>query len=305
MGTVFRGNPDDATCRATIERAIELGVNLFDCANTYQRGRSERLVGQVIQGQRDQLVLTTKVCEPVGDKANDRGLSRVHILREIDNSLSRLGTDYIDVYLLHHPDPTTPIRETLETLHDLVRQGVVRYIGCCNFAAWQVCKAQWVSDRHHLTPITCMQNAYNLLNRSLERDVMPFCKAEGIGIMAYSPLAVGLLTGLFRYGRPAPADTYWGQRPDRFRESMSPDVGHVVEALRRIGKARGKTAVQVAIAWLLSHPEISAVIMGPDSPEQVEENVGATGWELTAEEQITLDEASAWALGVAARWHTR
>ena len=293
MGTVFRGNPDDATCRATIERAIDLGVNFIDCANTYQDGRSERIVGEVIKGRRDRLVLTTKVCEPVGEEPNDRGLSRVHILREVDKSLSRLGTDYIDIYLLHHPDPTTPLEETLEALNDLVRQGKVRYIGGCNFAAWQVCKALWISDCHNLASFICVQNSYNLLNRSLEAEMIPFCRSEGMGIMTYSPLAVGLLSGRFRPGEPPRSDTFWGQKPDRFEEMMSPAVSSVVETLFRIASERGKTPAQIAIAWLLSHPEVSAVIMAPDNPEHVEENIGGTGWELTADERKTLDKVSA------------
>jgi aryl-alcohol dehydrogenase-like predicted oxidoreductase len=222
-------------------------------------------------------------------------------MREIDRSLSRLGTDYIDIYLLHHPDPTTPIEETLEVLNDLVHQGVVHYIGCCNFDAWQVCKALWESDRHHLVQFMCVQNPYNLLNRSLEREMIPFCHAEGLGVMAYSPLAVGLLSGFFRYGSPAPPDTFWGRRQDRLGKIMTPDAGNVIEALIRIGNARGKTPPQVAIAWLLSHPEISTVITGPDTPEQMEENIGGTDWELTDSERETLDEVSAWARGVETR----
>ena len=293
LGTAFRGKPDEATCRATIERALELGVNFIDCANTYQQGRSERIVGQVIKGKRDQLVLTTKVCEPVGEGPNDRGLSRVHILREIDKSLARLGTDYVDIYLLHHPDPTTPIEETLEALNYLVQQGKIRYVGCCNFATWQVCKGLWVSDQHDLAPFIGVQNPYNLLTRSIEVEMMPFCHLEGLGIMTYGPLAVGLLTGLFRYGESARSNTFWGQRPHKLKEFLSPEAGQVIETVLRIAEERDKTAAQVATAWILSHPEISTVIMGPDTPEHVEESLGAIGWELTADERTALDEVSA------------
>ena len=293
MGTAFRGKPDEAICRATIERAIDLGVNFIDCANTYQRGLSERILGQVIQGKRDQLILTTKVCEPVGNGPNDRGLSRAHILREIDRSLKRLGTDYIDIYLLHHPDPTTPLEETLETLDDLVSQGKVRYVGCCNFAAWQVCKGLWTSDRRNLVPFVGVQHPYNLLNRSLEKEMMPLCRAEGLGIMTYSPLAVGLLTGIFRNDAQPPAGTFWGKRPDKLAEILSSDAGQVIDTLLDIAAARDKTPAQVATAWILSHPEISAVIIGPDTPEQAEESLGAVGWELTVEEKEALDKVSA------------
>ena len=296
LGVAFRGRPDKAIQRATIERAIDHGVNFIDCANTYQRGDSERVLGEVIKRRRDQFVITTKVCEPIGEGPNDRGLSRFHIMREIEKSLSRLQTNYIDIYLLHHVDPTTPIEETLRALDDLVRKGMIRYVGCANFAAWQVCKGLWISDRRNLAPFICVQSHYNLLERSPEREVMPFCRAEGLGMMTYSPLAIGLLTGRFRHGAPPPPNTPWGQGRLGFEKAMSPDADRVVETLIRIGTARGKTPAQVAIAWVLSHPEISAAMIGPDSPEQVEENLGGVGWELTDDERAALDETSAWAL---------
>lgn len=302
LGVAFRGRPDKAIQRATIERAIEGGVNFIDCANTYQRGDSERVLGEVIKGRRDQFVITTKVCEPI-DKGsddregpNDRGLSRFHIMREIEKSLSRLQMDYIDVYLLHHVDPTTPIEETLRALDDLVRQGKVRYVGCANFDAWQVCQGLWISDRRNLASFICVQSHYNLLDRSPEREIMPFCRTEGLGMMTYSPLAIGLLTGRFRHGVSPPPDTPWGQGRLGFEKVMSPDADRVVETLIRIGAERGKTPAQVAIAWVLSHPEISAAMIGPDSPEQVEENLGGVGWELTDDERTALDDASMWAL---------
>lgn len=297
MGTAFRGRPGDATCRTAIERALDLGVNFVDCANTYQNGRSEQLVGEVLKGRRDQVVLSTKAGEPVGDGPNDRGLSRDHILREVDNSLRRLQTDYIDIYLLHHPDPTTPIEETLGVLDQLHRQGKVRYLGCCNFAAWQVCKARSLSHQEHLASLSVVQNPYHLLDRSLEKEMIPFGAEEGVGIMVYSPLAVGLLTGRFRHGEPPPPDTSWAKRPERFEKRMSPQADRVVEALLDIGQERGKTPAQVAIAWLLSRPAISTVIMGPDHPDQVDENLGAVGWSLSDEEQAKLDAASAWTVG--------
>ncbi len=302
LGVAFRGRPDIAIQRGTIERAIEAGVNFIDCANTYQGGDSERVLGEVIKNRRDQFVITTKVCEPINKGSNDptvpndRGLSRFHIMREIEKSLSRLQTDYIDIYLLHHVDPTTPMEETLRALDDLVRQGKVRYVGCANFDAWQVCKGLWISDRRNLAPFICVQNHYNLLDRSPEREIVPFCRAEGLGMMTYSPLAIGLLTGRFRHGVAPPPDTPWGQGRMGFDEVMSPDADRVVETLIRIGTARGKTPAQVAIAWVLSHPEISAAMIGPDSPEQVEENLGGVGWELTDDERAALDEASIWAL---------
>ena len=296
LGAAFRGRPDDDTCKATIARAIDLGVNFIDVANIYQGGRSERLVGEVLKGRRDQFVLTTKVCSPTGRGPNDRGLSRAHIMREIERSLGRFQTDHIDIYLTHQPDPATPIEETLRTLDDLVQQGKVRYLGCCNVAAWQVCEALWTSDRSDLTPFMCVQNPYNLLRRWPERELMPFCRAYGLGMMTFSPLAIGLLSGRFRHGAPPPADTPWGQGRPGLEHAMSPAAGHVVEEMTRIGQERGKTAAQVAIAWILSHPEISAAMIGPDRPEHVDENIGGAGWDLAAEEREALDAASAWAV---------
>lgn len=292
LGTGFRGQRDEEICRRVIERGIDLGINFIDCANVYGGGgRSERILGEVLKGRRDRLVITTKVCSPVGDGPNDRGLSRMHIMWEIERSLERLDTDYVDFYLVHHWDDATPIEETLRALDDLVQQGKVRYIGCCNFDAWQVCKALWTSDRLGLTPFVCVQSQYNLLVRDLEREVLPFCGAEGLGAMTFSPVSVGLLTGQFRSDEPPPAGTPWGRGRAGFKELMTRG-DRVVEVLRKIGEERDKTPAQVAIAWVLSHPEISAAMIGPDLPEHVEENVGGAGWSLSPEERVALDEVS-------------
>ena len=212
LGSAFRGRPGDDVCKATIAQAIDLGINFIDVANIYQEGHSERLVGEVLKGRRDQFVLTTKVGSSMGIGPNDTGLSRAHILREIEHSLRRLQTDHIDIYLVHQLDPTTPHQETLRALDDLVHQGKVRYIGCCNYTAWQVCAALWTSDHAGLTPFIGVQNHYNLLRRSPERELLPFCREQELGVMTYSPLAVGLLSGRFRRDTPPPSDTLWGQR---------------------------------------------------------------------------------------------
>jgi len=296
LGTAFRGAPDDDVCRATIDRAIDLGINFIDCANEYQKGRCERLVGEALKGRRDQFVLTTKVCSPTGSGPNDAGLSRFHIMREVEKSLSRLQTDYIDIYLAHSVDPDTPIEESLQAFDDLVRQGKVRYIGCSNFPAWRVCKALWVSDRRNLAPFICVQDHYNLLDRTIERELLPLCQSEGVGAMTYSAVAVGLLTGRFRHGEPPPPDTPWSRNPDRFAQRMTPEADRVVAALIPMAAARGKTPAQVAIAWVLSQPGVSSAMIGPDSPAHVDENIGGVGWELSDEELETLDRASAWAI---------
>ena len=296
LGTAFRGAPDEDVCRATIDRAIDVGINFIDCANEYQRGRCERIVGRALTGRRDQIVLTTKVCSPTGDGPNDAGLSRFHIMREVENSLSRLQTDYIDIYLAHSVDLDTPIEETLGAFDDLVRQGKVRYIGCSNFAAWQVCKALWTSDRRNLTPFICVQDHYNLLDRRIERELMPLCRSEGLGIMTYSATAVGLLTGRFRRGQPPPPGTLWAGNLKRFEQTMTPAADRVVETLISIAAERGRTPAQIAIAWILSHPGISSAMIGPDAPAHVDENIGGIGWKLGDEELRKLNDASAWAI---------
>ena len=295
LGTAFRGLGDEKTCTRVIERAMDLGCNFIDCANYYGRGRSETILGKALKGKRDDIVLTTKVQSAMGDGANDRGLSRFHIMREVERSLMRLQTDHIDIYLLHHFDAETPLEETLKTMDDLVRQGKVRYVACCNFRAWQLVRALWVSDAHSLEPFVCLQSRYNLLGRrEIEDDLMPVCRTFGLGMMTYSPLAVGLLTGRFRRGQPPPPDTPWGKRQYDFEKTMDAQADAVVRKLIDIGQARDRTPAQVAIAWILDHEEITAPIIGPDLPEHVDEVFGALDWQLDSEERAALDEVSQW-----------
>ena len=292
LGTAFRGQGDEKTCLREIDLAIDLGCNFIDCANYYGRGRSETILGKAVKGKRDDLVLTSKVCSPMGEGPNDRGLSRFHIMREVERSLKRLGTDHIDVYLLHQLDAETSLDETLGAMDDLVRQGKVRYVGCCNFSGWQVVDGLWVSDARNLAPFVCIQSPYNLLRREpMESDLMPMCRRHGLGIMTYSPLAVGLLTGRFRRGEAPPADTPWARRRD-FEETMSEQADAVVQRLIDIGEKHGRTPAQVAVAWILEHEEISAPIIGPDLPEHVDEVFGALEVRLEPEERAALDEVS-------------
>ena len=231
LGLGFRGQADEADGQKVVERALDLGINLIDCANTYgpgdnrtHAGRSEVVLGKALKGKRDEVVITSKVFSRVGRGPNDQGLSRYHIMREAERSLRRLDTDHIDVYLVHHFDDSTPIEETARALDDLVHQGKVRYIGCCNHAAWQACKALWVQHALNLTAYMCMQNPYNLLHRALEREVFPFVQSEGLGVMVYSPLAVGLLSGFYKLNAPPPEGSLWAKRwMARYKNMM---VGH-------------------------------------------------------------------------------
>lgn len=296
LGTAFRGEPGEEVCRAVIERAIHGGINFIDCANQYQDGRSEEILGKAIKGRRDRVVLTSKVCHHVGPGPNDGGLSRLHIMREAENTLARLKTDHLDIYIAHDDDPSTPLEEALRAFDDLVRQGKVRYAGCSNLAPQRVCEALWASERRNLERFVCAQNEYNLLCRGVERELVPLCVSEGLGVMAYSALGVGLLTGRFRRGEPPVPGTFWAERPRHYERVMTPEAWRAVETVTAIAAERGKTPAQVALAWLVSKPGVSAAIVGPDSPEQVEDALGAVGWELSVQEMETLDRVSAWAV---------
>lgn len=300
LGLGFRGQNDAQAARRAIDAAIDHGITLIDCANIYglmdervNRGRSEEILGQAIQGKRDDLVITSKVASPVGQGPNDRGLSRYHILREVENSLQRLKTDHIDVYLVHVYDQTTPLEETVRALDDLVSSGKVRYIGCCNFQAWQVCHALWTADRLLATPFMCVQNPYSLLNRNLEREIFPLVREFGLGVMAYSPLGVGLLSGAYRTGQPAPAGSLWATRREAiFEQTMAGPVGQVIDAVHQIAQELGKSPAQVALAWVLSHPEVTVAITGGDTDAHLQDNLGALGWTLEAELRQRLDQIS-------------
>lgn len=301
LGLGFRGQDDEAEAQRVIETALDRGINFIDCANIYgtmddreNRGQSEVILGRALKGRRDDVVITSKVASPVGNGPNDRGLSRVHIMREIDRSLERLQTDYIDIYLVHVFDDRTPLEETVIALDDLVRAGKVRYVGCCNYKAWQVCRALWIADQRNAAPYIAVQNPYSLLNRNLEDEMFGLVRDQGLAVMAYSPLAVGLLSGLYRPGEPPPPDSLWAvRRPDWYESVMNGATGALIAELIQIADDLGKEPAQVAIAWVLSHPEVSVAITGADTVEQLESNLGSLGWELPAEVRNRLDQLSA------------
>lgn len=301
LGLGFRGQRDEAEAQKIIERALDLGINLIDCANIYgpmddraNLGRSEVILGKALKGKRDEVVITSKVAGAVGPGPNDRGLSRYHIMREVERSLARLNTDHIDVYLVHSFDDSTPLEETVRALDDLVRSGKVRYVGCCNYAAWQVCRALWIADTLKATPFMCVQNPYSLLNRQLEREMFDLVRQLGLGVMAYSPLAVGLLSGAYRPGQPAPPGSLWATRgQEQFTQTMQGAVAEVVTTLLDLARELGRSPAQLALAWVLSQPEVTVAITGGDTIEQLEDNVGAVGWTLDAEVRARLAEVSA------------
>ena len=303
LGFGFRGLLTDTEALRVVEHSVASGINFLDCANMYginlhygkdrtrDRGSAERVLGRAIKGKRDDVVITTKVHTPIGEGPNDGGSSRYHIMREVDRSLARIDTDHIDIYLVHGFDDATPLYETLRALDDLISQGKILYAGCCNFTAWQACKALWTQDRMGADPFVCVQNPYNLLNRSLEREMFGFARDSGLGIMAYSPLAVGLLTGAYGPGTPADVGRPWARRPEQL-ESVLGGAGTVLEVLHGVAQDCGKTMSQVAFNWVLSHPEITAAITGSDSVEHVDDVLGGLGWSLSEPEIARLNEAS-------------
>jgi aryl-alcohol dehydrogenase-like predicted oxidoreductase len=293
LGTGVRGPMDEPSFTRAIERAIDLGCNFLDCANNYGLGQSEIVLGKAIKGKRDDLVITSKVWTPVGDGPNDRGLSRFHILREVERTLTKLGTDRIDIYYMHRPDPETDLDETLRTMEDLVRQGKVRYVGASNHDAAQIVELLWAADRLGLEPIACLQNQYNLLHRwTVEPGLLALCRRYGLGLTTYSPLAIGLLSGRFRRGHEPPSSPVWDQA--RLDEALSERGDQVVQTVIDLAMERGVTPAQVAIAWILDHPDVTAPIVGADRPEYVEDVFGALDIELTGEERNALDAVSRW-----------
>jgi aryl-alcohol dehydrogenase-like predicted oxidoreductase len=300
LGLGLRGQADPAAAQHMIEHAIESGINLIDCANVYSPmdvhanfGESERILSRAIKGRRDSVVITSKVAGRVGPGPNDVGLSRLHMLREIDRTLERLGTDYLDVYLVHSYDQDTPLEETVRALDDIVRSGKARYAGCCNYQAWQVTNGLWLAEKNHGAPFMCVQNQYSLLQRMPEQELFNTIRYFGLGMMAYSPLGVGLLSGLYHPQKAPPAGTLWGKREvERYNTLMAGTAGRVIEALFEIAKELGKTPAQVALAWVLDHPEVTVAITGGDTVEHLNDNLGGVGWKLDPELRKRLDEVS-------------
>jgi 1-deoxyxylulose-5-phosphate synthase len=289
FGEGSRGNHpwtlDEPTSRTFIKRALELGINFFDTANVYSLGTSEEFTGRSLwsQAKREDVVLATKVFERMREGPNGGGLSRKAILTEIDASLARLGTDYVDLYQIHRFDPTTPLEETLEALHDVVKAGKARYIGASSMNAWQFAKALFLSDRHGWTRFVSMQNHYNLLYREEEREMLPLCLDQGVGVIPWSPLARGRLT------RPWEAATARTET-DEFGKTLYVDQdAAVVEAVGRVAEARGVSRAQVALSWIAWHPAVTAPIVGATRLEHLDDAAAAIDLRLSAEEVAELE----------------
>ena len=285
------GEVDQQEADNLVSMALDAGVNFFDTADVYSMGLSEEICGKALRAGRKDVILATKVRARMGEGANDVGLSRHHLIEGCEASLKRLGTDYIDLYQVHSFDPITPLEETLRALDDLVRQGKVRYVGCSNFAGWQLMKALSVSDKCCWERFVSLQALYSLLSRDLEYDLVPLCLDQGLGILVYSPLGGGFLTGKYRRGQARPAGARLTEA-----DSLAADEEKgfdIVEELERIAREHNSSVAQTALSYILARPGVSSVIVGARTPEQLADNLNAVNLELTAEETGRLDDISA------------
>lgn len=275
-----------------VNMALEAGINFFDTADVYSEGLSEELLGKALGNRRQRTILATKVRGKMGPGPNDVGLSRHHIIEACHASLKRLGTDYIDLYQVHNFDPDTPLEETIRALNDLVRQGKVRYIGCSNYSGWQLMKAMAISDKRGWERFVTLQALYSLMARELENELVPLCLDQGLGILVWSPLSGGFLSGKYRRGKPQPKGTRLSGPQPRFLQLDEEKGFDIVEELDRIARAHNATVAQAALNYLLGKEGVSSVIIGARTPEQLADNLKTTDWAMTAEEVSRLDEMS-------------
>lgn len=285
---------DEATTASVVDAAIDAGINFFDTADVYgPRGLSEEFLGKALKGKdRSQLIIATKFAMQMGEGDLMRGASRRYIMNAVEDSLRRLNTDYIDLYQQHSPDADTPIEETLRALDDLIRDGKVRYIGNSNFTGWQIADADWTARANGLNRFATAQNLYSLLDRRIEREVVPACEEFGVGILPYFPLASGMLTGKYSRGSEPPEGTRLAAWGDRAKAALSDQNFDIVEKLEDFAKQNGHTLLELAMSWLASKPYISSVIAGATSPEQAVSNAEAAGWKLDDEEMAAVNELS-------------
>lgn len=290
---MFGGKTSPADSAAIIDRALDAGINFIDTANVYNQGRSEEAVGEALQrnGRRSQVILATKVHGRMGDDPNAMGNTRRHIIEQCEASLRRLKTDWIDLYQVHRPQPDVPIDETLRALDDLVRSGKVRYIGSSTFAAWQLVESLWVAKEYGLERFVCEQPPYNLLDRRIERELLPMAQSYGFGIIPWSPLAGGLLTGKYRRNAPPPEDSRYANLDANplYRRRMNDAIWDVIEPLDTLAQEKGTTLSRLALAWCIHQPGVTSPIIGPRTMEQLEDNLGALEVTITDEDRKAID----------------
>ena len=287
------GNSDEREARRLIDICLDAGVNLFDTADVYSDGASETILGTAIKGRRNRVILSTKLTLRAGDGPNDVGASRHHLIDATNKALERLGTDYIDLLQLHHFDAMTPVESVMSTLDDLVRAGKVRYLGVSNFSGWQLMKSLAAADRHGYSRYVANQTYYSLIGRDYEWELMPIGQDQGIGALVWSPLGWGRLTGKIRRGKALPEKSRLHET-----ESFAPPVDQerlyrVIDALDDAAEETGKTIPQIALNWLLQRPTVATILIGARNEEQLRENLGAIGWNLTGDQVARLDAASA------------
>ncbi len=285
----FGGRCDRAATQAVVDAAIAHGITLFDTADVYGNQQSEVLLGEALGARRSGVVIATKFAMPMGMTVYDRGGSRRYVCRAVEASLRRLRTDYIDLYQMHAPDPDTPIDETLGALDDLVRAGKVRYIGCSNFAGWQIADADWTSRTSGGARFVAAQNHYSLLERAIETEVLPSCERFGLGMLPFFPLASGMLTGKYRRNEAPPQGTRLATVGRLAERALNDRNFTIVEALTRFAAERDHSLLDLAFGWLLTKPSISSVIAGATSAAQVEANVAAAAWRLSAADAVAVD----------------
>jgi aryl-alcohol dehydrogenase-like predicted oxidoreductase len=292
----FGGRADEDTSIAIIHHALDHGVNLIDTANVYTNSNSERIIGRALRGRRGQAVVATKCALKTGEGPNDEGASRAHIMREIEGSLARLGTEYIDLYQIHTWDERTPLEETLRALDDLVRAGKVRYIGCSNYAAWQVTRALWISDRRGFARYESVQPAYSPADRRIETELVPCCLAEGLGLLVYFPLAGGVLTGKYKAGTPPPQGSRALTQP-QFATRLTDQNLRLAQDMAGLASEIGCTISQLTLAWVINRPGITSALVGATKVAQQEENLKAV--DLKVPQQI-LDRVTELSAGFVA-----
>lgn len=288
----FGQGESEAEAFAIMDTAWALGINFFDTADAYGGGRSETMIGNWLKDQgsdvRDQLILSSKVFNPVGAGPNDYGLSRRHIMRQVEKSLNRLGVEHLDMYLIHEPDPCTPLEETLRTLDDLIRMGKIHYIGASNMPAWLMTKALWLSDKYNLHRLEWVQNSYSLLARKDEAEMFPLCQDQGLGYTPFSPLAGGFLTGKYSFEQTYPEGSRMTLRPEPYAAFLNKATFDALDRFKEEAQKRGVSMAGLALAWLKHHPDVTAAIAGPRRPEHFEPIKDVLELRLTPQEHQDL-----------------
>ena len=298
------GSSDVAEATRLVDICLEAGLNMFDTADIYSAGAAEEILGGAIKGRRDKVLISTKATFATGDGPNDKGSSRFHLIRQVEASLKRLGTDYIDLYQMHGFDALTPPEETLRVLDDLITAGKIRYIGCSNFSGWALMKSLAVSDRHGYARYVANQTYYSLIGRDYEWDLMPLGIDQKVGAVVWSPLGWGRLTGKIRRGQPLPENSRLPKTADMGPPVADEYLFKVVDALDEVAKETGKTVPQIALNWLLQRPTVSTVIVGARNEEQLRQNLDAVGWNLTKDQVAKLDAAST-VTPIYPNWHQK